>query len=152
MTKWLADRDLALVAAGVAVCMVVGPMLDTYLLGIATTMLVFVSLTAAWHLVGGYLGQLSIGHSALFGVGAYAAAIAGADSTTPFLLVLLAGAAGAVFIAILIFNISGSDGVGAYFIKSEFLGAVNCIVKNFSIPETVYLPASAEGVFADPCL
>ena len=102
MTKWLADRDLALVAAGVAVCMVVGPMLDTYLLGIATTMLVFVSLTAAWHLVGGYLGQLSIGHSALFGAGAYAAAIAGADPTTPFLLVLLAGAAGAVLVAILI--------------------------------------------------
>jgi branched-chain amino acid transport system permease protein len=36
---------------------------------------IWAGLAAAWNIIGGYAGQLSIGHAAFFGVGAYASAI-----------------------------------------------------------------------------
>ncbi|MFY9557856.1 MAG: branched-chain amino acid ABC transporter permease [Blastocatellia bacterium] len=37
--------------------------------------LIYVTLGSAWNILGGFAGQLSLGHSAFFGIGAYAAAI-----------------------------------------------------------------------------
>ena len=38
-------------------------------------MFVWVGLGSAWNILGGYAGQLSLGHAAFYGIGAYAAAI-----------------------------------------------------------------------------
>jgi branched-chain amino acid transport system permease protein len=55
------------------------------------------SMAAAWNLVGGYAGQLSLGHTAFFGIGAYASSILFARyALTPW-LGLLVGAALAPF-------------------------------------------------------
>jgi len=50
-------------------------MRDAYLQQIAFRVVIFAILGLAWNLVGGYAGQLSLGHVAYFGVGAYSVAL-----------------------------------------------------------------------------
>ncbi|HEY7914107.1 MAG TPA: branched-chain amino acid ABC transporter permease [Blastocatellia bacterium] len=52
--------------------------------------LLYVTLGSAWNILGGFTGQLSIGHAAFFGIGAYTAAIiARATTLSPWLALLL---------------------------------------------------------------
>src|SRR5207247_8895218 len=37
--------------------------------------LLYITLGSAWNILGGFAGQLSLGHAAFFGIGAYTAAI-----------------------------------------------------------------------------
>ena len=48
-------------------------LLDTksYYLRIATIILLFAGMSSAWNLIGGYANQISLGHAAFFGLGAY---------------------------------------------------------------------------------
>src|SRR5260370_22316000 len=48
---------------------------NDYLLQVLFRIVLFAALGLAWNLVGGYAGQLSLGHVAFFGVGAYGLAI-----------------------------------------------------------------------------
>jgi branched-chain amino acid transport system permease protein len=48
---------------------------DAYLLDSVVLILMWGAVSAAWNLAGGYAGQVSLGHSAFFGIGAYAAAL-----------------------------------------------------------------------------
>ena len=67
------------------------PFLNSYLLRLATTSLMFVSLGVSWNLAGGYAGQQSLGTAALFGVGAYAAMLTAIHLTADVLPSLLLG-------------------------------------------------------------
>ena len=49
---------------------------DAFLLDALVLMLIWGCAAAAWNIAGGYAGQVSLGHSAFFGLGAYAAALA----------------------------------------------------------------------------
>jgi branched-chain amino acid transport system permease protein len=49
---------------------------DAFLLDALVLMLIWGAAAAAWNIAGGYAGQVSLGHSAFFGIGAYAAALA----------------------------------------------------------------------------
>jgi branched-chain amino acid transport system permease protein len=48
---------------------------DAFLLDSLVLILVWGTAAAAWNVAGGYAGQISLGHSAFFGLGAYAAAL-----------------------------------------------------------------------------
>src|SRR6516164_1457137 len=48
---------------------------NDYLMQVFFRIVLFAALGLAWNLVGGYAGQLSLGHVAFFGVGAYGFAI-----------------------------------------------------------------------------
>ena len=48
---------------------------DTFLLDSVILILLWGALSAAWNVAGGYAGQVSLGHAAFFGIGAYAAAL-----------------------------------------------------------------------------
>lgn len=48
---------------------------DAFLLDAVVLILIWGASAAAWNVAGGYAGQVSLGHSAFFGVGAYAAAL-----------------------------------------------------------------------------
>ena len=50
---------------------------DAYLLDTLVLILVWGCAAGAWNIAGGYAGQISLGHSAFFGLGAYAAALCG---------------------------------------------------------------------------
>jgi len=69
------------------------------------------SMAAAWNLVGGYAGQLSLGHTAFFGIGAYASSILFARyALTPWLGLLVGAALAtvfAVFVGLVCFRLRG---------------------------------------------
>jgi branched-chain amino acid transport system permease protein len=63
---------------------------------------IFGALSTAWNIVGGYAGQLSLGHSVFYGIGSYAAALLLARfGLTPW-LGMLAGAACSALVALAI--------------------------------------------------
>ena len=50
---------------------------DAFLLDSLVLILIWGAAAGAWNIAGGYAGQISLGHSAFFGLGAYAAALCG---------------------------------------------------------------------------
>jgi branched-chain amino acid transport system permease protein len=64
---------------------------DAYLLDTLVLILLWGALSAAWNVAGGYAGQVSLGHSAFFGLGAYSAALLGTRWGLSAWLALLVG-------------------------------------------------------------
>ena len=62
-------------AAAVAVLILLPAALNSYAVSIFTLIFFYAFLGQAWNLVGGYAGQLSAGHAAFVGVGAYTSAV-----------------------------------------------------------------------------
>jgi branched-chain amino acid transport system permease protein len=59
---------------------------DAFFLDSLVLVVLWGALAAAWNVAGGYAGQVSLGHAAFFGIGAYAAALASARyQQTPWL-------------------------------------------------------------------
>src|SRR5882724_12899177 len=58
---------------------------DAYFLDSLVLILLWGSLSAGWNVAGGYAGQVSLGHAAFFGIGAYAAALMSARHLNPWL-------------------------------------------------------------------
>ena len=97
---------LAAVAAVVLSLLVPLVVQTDYKLQLLFRIYLFASLGLAWNLVGGYAGQLSLGHAAYFGAGAYGLALfSGTLGMSPWLAVL-AGVAGAMACALLIGGVS----------------------------------------------
>ena len=72
------------------------PALNPYYLRVLTIGLLFGYLAASWNIIGGYAGQMSLGHAMFFGVGSYSAAVLGSSSELPLaaslpIAVVLAG-------------------------------------------------------------
>jgi branched-chain amino acid transport system permease protein len=63
---------------------------ERYAQHVLILILLYVTLGSAWNILGGFAGQLSIGHAAFFGIGAYSAAIlASKSSMSPWWAVLI---------------------------------------------------------------
>lgn len=73
-----------------------------YYYQIASLALIFSLLAVSLHLVSGVAGLLHLGQAAFYGVGAYVAALAGADYGVPFWLALPLAGFGSAFIAFLV--------------------------------------------------
>lgn len=63
---------------------------DKYVLRIATMCLLYVMITLSLNLMVGFLGQMSFGHAAFYGIGAYTAAILTTTYDVPFLAAFVA--------------------------------------------------------------
>jgi branched-chain amino acid transport system permease protein len=110
--------------------------MELYLISLATVAALNVMLALGLNLISGFCGQISLGHAAFYGLGAYAAALA-AVSGGPFLLNLAAGIAFAALIGFFVGFISlrvredflaiATMGVGFLFLgfvrKQDWLGA-----------------------------
>jgi len=66
---------------------------DAFLLDSLVLVLLWGSAASAWNIAGGYAGQISLGHSAFFGLGAYAAALIATRSELSAWIGLAVGAA-----------------------------------------------------------
>jgi branched-chain amino acid transport system permease protein len=73
-----------------------------YYLNLLFRVLLFAALGLAWNLVGGYTGQLSLGHAAFFGIGGYGMVLLHGKVGLPLGLALIAGVALAVGAAFVI--------------------------------------------------
>lgn len=88
-------------AAAIVVLALLPLVLSSYLMTIFILIFFYAYLGQAWNIIGGYAGQLSVGHAAFVGVGAYTAAVLSVETgLTPWLGMFaggaLAGALGAV--------------------------------------------------------
>ncbi len=86
------------VLIGVAAPLVVR---SDYLLQVFFRVALFAALGLAWNLVGGYAGQLSLGHAAYFGAGAYGLALFSKAGINPWLALLLAVLLAVLFAALI---------------------------------------------------
>jgi branched-chain amino acid transport system permease protein len=68
-------------------------MLSAYTVTVLITIGIYVILALSLNLITGYAGQISLGHAAFFGMGAYTAALASTKLDSPFLLNLVLAAA-----------------------------------------------------------
>jgi branched-chain amino acid transport system permease protein len=75
---------------------------DAFLLDSLVLFLIWGTTAAAWNVAGGYAGQISLGHSAFFGLGAYAAAVLGTRWAISPWIGLLVGALVAMGIGLVI--------------------------------------------------
>jgi branched-chain amino acid transport system permease protein len=106
---WLRVREqraqLAALVAALAVLAILPLVTPASLLTIATTDLIFLQLAYAWNLVGGFLGELSLGHMIFWAIGSFGVILA-INHGLPVPLVLaglvLAGAAAGVGMALAI--------------------------------------------------
>ncbi len=106
---WLRAREqraqLAALAAALAVLAVLPLVTPASLLSIATTDLIFLQLAYAWNLVGGFLGELSLGHMIFWAVGSFGVILAinhGLPVPAVLAGLVLAGAAAGVGMALAI--------------------------------------------------
>jgi branched-chain amino acid transport system permease protein len=94
-------RQTLIAAAGFGLCLLVPFIVEQdYFLNVLFRIFLFASVGLAWNLVGGYAGQLSLGHVAYFGLGGYGLAIFHNKLGFPVWAALLAGVALAVIAAL----------------------------------------------------
>ncbi len=74
---------------------------NDYLMQVFFRIALFAALGLAWNLVGGYAGQLSLGHAAYFGLGAYGLAISSAHGVPRWIAFILAPLLATAFAAII---------------------------------------------------
>jgi len=92
------SRVLAVAALLVLVALPLAPTLfGSYVVTLLTLIFFYGYLGQAWNIVGGYAGQLSAGHAAFLGIGAYACAVLAVEKgLTPWIGMFVGGALAAV--------------------------------------------------------
>ncbi|HEY0477060.1 MAG TPA: branched-chain amino acid ABC transporter permease [Kofleriaceae bacterium] len=105
-------RRAILAAAAFGLCLLVPAVVhQDYQLNVLFRVFLFAALGLAWNLVGGYAGQLSLGHAAYFGIGAYGLALfhdkLGAPLPVALVLGVLAAVAAAFVIGRVTFRMRG---------------------------------------------
>jgi branched-chain amino acid transport system permease protein len=75
---------------------------DRFFLDIVVVVLIFATFATAWNIAGGMTGLFSLGHAALFAIGAYGAVLLSQDAGIPVLLAIPMAAIVAVLAALLI--------------------------------------------------
>lgn len=78
MTAFVSGRRRQLITAVVVFALIaLVPRLvsDVYMMNVLILTLLFAALSQSWNLLGGYCGQVSLGHALYFGIGAYATSI-----------------------------------------------------------------------------
>jgi branched-chain amino acid transport system permease protein len=98
------DRHHHIIFSLLLFFLVIAPLLiqDTHFQHLLIMLMLFATLSQAWNLIGGYAGQVSFGHAAFFGIGAYGAmAPLNHWGLTPWAGMLIGGLA-AVLLALII--------------------------------------------------
>ncbi|RVU16449.1 ABC transporter permease subunit [Methylobacterium oryzihabitans] len=95
-------RETIALALLLAALLAVPVLLDNaFVYHVFVTICVFAALSTAWNIVGGFTGQLSLGHGIFYGIGAYAGVILASLGITPW-LGMFVGAGVAVVVAVAI--------------------------------------------------
>ncbi|HET7186224.1 MAG TPA: branched-chain amino acid ABC transporter permease [Terriglobales bacterium] len=124
-------RPQVLIGAAIFLIALVIPVFvrNDYFLQVIFRLFLFATLGLAWNLVGGYAGQLSLGHAAFFGIGAYGLALL-SKGASPW-LAILGGVVASMVAAVIIGSVSFRLR-GPYFCLATiaFAEVVRLIAKN----------------------
>jgi branched-chain amino acid transport system permease protein len=96
-------RQIAILAGVVvAVALLPNVVTDVYLQNVMILTLMYAALSQSWNILGGYCGQISLGHALYFGVGAYATSYLYANyGVTPWIGLFVGGAMSAALALVL---------------------------------------------------
>ena len=113
---------------------------SSYIINLLILLFIYITITQSWNIVGGYTGQISIGQSAFFGIGALATRLLWM-SGTPIFLALLAGGGSAAALAVLI-GLPSLRLKGVYFaIGTLGLAIIARVIVGNVFPGVSFLPA-----------
>ena len=132
----------AILIGAVIIALAVFPLLTERqaIINLFILILLFLTLAQSWNLLGGYAGQINLGHAAFFGLGSLAARLLWM-SGQPFWLSLMAGGALAVAFALLI-GVPAFRLRGIYFaIGTLALGEILNVTVGNRLPIVSALPA-----------
>jgi branched-chain amino acid transport system permease protein len=85
-----------------ALFLLIGLTQNAFYLNLYFMVFMFAGLSGAWNIIGGFGGQLSLGHSAFYGVGAYTSALLFVKYAIPPLIGLVASVSVALVLALII--------------------------------------------------
>jgi len=127
MKRWQVMIAIAIFVVALFLPLIVS---TDYVMQVLFRVFLFAALGLAWNIVGGYTGQLSLGHAAYFGVGAYGLALFAKLGVTPWLALVIA-----VVLALVSAAVIGSVSFrlrGPYFALCTiaFAEVVRLVVKN----------------------
>jgi branched-chain amino acid transport system permease protein len=100
--------------------------------------LLFAALSGAWNILGGFGGQLSLGHSAFFGVGAYTSSLLFVKCGIPPILGMFAGLGMAFILAALV-------GIPCFRLKGPFFSLATIAIAEVLQLLAVYFKGITEG-------
>lgn len=83
-------KFIGLIIIGVILVFMIPSLVGLYSLSILSTFFLYVSLAQSWNLTGGYANQISLGHTAFLGIGAYSTFLLYMEGY-PFYIGLIAG-------------------------------------------------------------
>ncbi len=100
--------------------------------------LLFAGLSGAWNIIGGFAGQLSLGHSAFFGIGAYTSSLLFVKCGIPPILGILAGLGMSAILAVII-------GFPCFRLKGPFFSLATIAIAEVLQLLAVYFKRITEG-------
>jgi branched-chain amino acid transport system permease protein len=113
-------------------------MQNPFYLNILFMILLFAGLSGAWNIIGGFGGQLSLGHSAFFGIGAYTSSLLFVKCGIPPILGIFAGVATASLLAAVI-------GIPCFRLKGPFFSLATIAIAEVLQLLAVYFKKVTEG-------
>lgn len=134
-----------IILAGLAVIGALYPVVFSSYITVALTVLMFTGWATSWNLLGGWAGQLSLGHATFVGLGAYFVAIGASQFGIAPWWAIMAGMAMAGVLALLWGKLTFGL-YGPYFTLSTI--AIAEIIRLIAINEG-WLTGGASGVFID---
>jgi len=110
--------------------------------------LVYIALSQSWNIIGGYTGQINLGHAAFFGIGALAARYIWLHFGLPLPLAVLGGGLASVIFAliigVLVFRLKGIYFIIGTLVLAEILRLIFYTV----LPEADVMPMKLLGAYS----
>jgi branched-chain amino acid transport system permease protein len=111
---------------------------NPFYLNILFMILLYAGLSGAWNIIGGFAGQLSLGHSAFFGIGAYTSGLLFVKCGVPPILGIFAGMGTASLLAAVI-------GIPCFRLKGPFFSLATIAIAEVLQILAVYFKKITEG-------
>jgi branched-chain amino acid transport system permease protein len=111
---------------------------NPFYLNILFMILLYAGLSGAWNIIGGFGGQLSLGHSAFFGIGAYTSGLLFVKCGIPPILGIFAGVGTASLLAAVI-------GIPCFRLKGPFFSLATIAIAEVLQLLAVYFKKITEG-------
>ncbi len=137
----IAEKKFYFIATIVVGCFLLPSVVKSdYLINLCILLFIYITVTQSWNILGGYAGQISIGQSAFFGIGALSTRLLWM-SGVPIFLALLAGGVSAAVLAAMI-GLPSLRLRGVYFaIGTLGLAIITRVVVGNVFPGVSFLPA-----------
>lgn len=87
--RWMSNKKVLLFSTLAALLLVPILVGDDYIYHIFITICLFAGLSTAWNIVGGYAGQLSLGHAIYYGIGAYTGILMMQAGVSPWISIFI---------------------------------------------------------------